>query len=50
MENLIGLVLTKFVTKIIRRGCNICDSPNIFWTDKKDEFHLCEEHRKEFDK
>ena len=50
MENLIGLVLTKFVTTIVRRGCNICDSPIIFWTDKKDEFHLCEEHRKEFDK
>jgi|21_taG_2_1085346.scaffolds.fasta_scaffold04284_4 hypothetical protein len=49
MENLIGLVLTRHETTITRIGCNICDSPKIFWTDKLDKFHLCEECKKEFD-
>ena len=33
--------MTKYITTIVRIGCNICDSPKIFWTDSLNEFHLC---------
>jgi len=37
--------MTKFVTNITRRGCNICDNPKIVWSDIEDENHLCEAHK-----
>lgn len=34
--------MTRFRTIITRIGCNICDSPKIYWNDEVDKFHLCE--------
>lgn len=36
--------MTRFVTEIVRRGCNICDSPKIVWSDIEDKSHLCQAH------
>ena len=33
--------MTKFETTWCRIGCNLCDSPKIFWADEADKFHLC---------
>ena len=48
LENKRGFKMTKHETTITRIGCNICDSPKIFWADTADQFHLCKEcHNKD---
>ena len=33
--------MTLYETIISRIGCNLCDNPNIVWSDENNKNHLC---------